>query len=99
VFIELEATPHIWRIEDDFAVSSHTGELAHVHKALVDQYGKVYLHTHLGFGLVHSLDVPRAAQALEIARWTLEEASANALPSDYGYVMSPEKTENKGQRA
>lgn len=99
VFIELEATPHIWRIEDDLAVSSQTGELAHVNKALVDEYGKVYLHTHLGLGLVHSLDVPRAAQALEMDRWTLEEASANALPEHYGYVMSPERTENTHKRA
>jgi hypothetical protein len=63
----------------------------------VDEYGKVYLHTHLGLGLVHSLDVPRAAQALEMDRWTLEEASASRLPGTHGYVMSPEKIENTHQ--
>jgi hypothetical protein len=50
-------------------------------------------------GLVHSLDVPRAAQALEMDRWTLEEASANALTELYGYVMSPERTETTHKRA
>ena len=89
VFIELEITPFIWRIEDDFAVTSHTGELTQVNKALVDEYGKVYLHTHLGLGLVHTLDVSRAAQALEMARWTLEEVNASGLPAYYGYEMSP----------
>jgi hypothetical protein len=93
VFIELEMTPYIWRIEDDFAVTSHTGEWAQVHKALVDEHGKVYLQTTLGLGLVHTLDVPRAAQALEMAQWRLEEAGANDLPGQYGYVMSPEKTQ------
>jgi hypothetical protein len=29
----------------------------------------------------------------------LEEASANALPEHYGYVMSPERTENTHKRA
>jgi hypothetical protein len=93
VFIELETTPFIWRIDDDFAVTSHTGVLTEGNKALVDEYGKVYLHNNLGLGLVHSLDVPRAAQALEMGRWTLEEVSASGLPLDYGYVMSPESKE------
>lgn len=99
VFIELEATPYIWRIADDFAVTSHTGALTQVNKALVDESGKVYLHTRLGLGLVHSLDVPRAAQALEMALWTLEEEKAIRLPEHYGYVISPKHTETTKQRA
>lgn len=99
VFIELEITPYIWRIENDFAVTSQTGMLTQVNKALVDEYGKVYLHTQLGLGLVHTLDVPRVAQALEMDRWSLEEASASELPVYYGYVMSPEMTQNRGKRA
>ena len=99
VYIELEVTPHIWRIEDDFAVTSHTGASATVHKSLVDEYGKLYLHTTLGLGLVHTLDVQRAAQALEMARWTLEDVVADELPAQYGYVMSPQKTKNGIQQA
>jgi hypothetical protein len=99
VFIELEMTPYIWRIDDDFAVTSHTGALTQVRKSLVDEHGKVYLLTKLGFGLVHTLDVPRAAQALEMAQWTLEDAGNSDLPVQYGYVMSPEKTANTGRRA
>lgn len=91
VFIELERTPHIWRIGDDFAVTSHTGISVQVNKSLVDEHGKVYLHTTTGLGLVHTLDVQRAAQALELERWRLEEAVADELPSQYGYVLSPEK--------
>jgi hypothetical protein len=90
VYIELEATPHIWRIGDDFEVTSHTGALAQVNKTLVDNDGKVYLQTPLGLGLVHTLDVPRAAQALEMSHWTLEDVVAIELPDQYGYVMSPQ---------
>ncbi len=99
VYIELEATPHIWHIGDDFAVSSHTGTHAQVKKCLVDDKGKVYLHTSMGLGLVHTLDVPRAAQALELGRWTLEDAVEAQLPAQYGYVMSPQKTDKASQRA
>jgi hypothetical protein len=94
VFIELEVTPHIWRIEDEFAVTSHTGRLVQVHKSLVDEFGKLYLHTSLGLGLVHTLDVQRAAQALEMALWTLEDVVADELPVQYGYVVSPQKNES-----
>ena len=99
VYIELEATPHIWRIGDDFAVSSHTGTWTEVNKCLVDENGKVYLHTTLGLGLVHTLDVPRAAQAIESALWTLEEAVSGDLPAHYGYVMSPQATHQASQHA
>ncbi len=99
VYIELEATPHIWRIGDDFSVSSHTGTWTQVNKSLVDENGKVYLHTTVGLGLVHTLDVPRAAQAIEMERWTLEEVVAGDLPAQYGYVMSPQATHKASQQA
>ena len=97
VYIELEATPHIWRIGDDLTVSSHTGTWTEVNKCLVDENGKVYLHTTLGLGLVHTLDVPRAAQAIESALWSLEETVAGDLPAQYGYVMSPQERHKASQ--
>lgn len=99
VYIELEATPHIWHIGDDLTVSSHTGTWTEVRKCLVDENGKVYLQTALGVGLVHTLDVARAAQAIEAERWTLEEVLEAALPAHYGYVMSPQATHQASQQA
>jgi hypothetical protein len=98
VYIELEATPHIWRIGDDFSVNSHTGSRAQVNKCLVDEKGKVYLHTSLGLGLVHTLDVPRAAQALEMGRWVLEDAIEAELPAQYCYVKSPQEADQQSQQ-
>ena len=91
VYVELEITPHIWRIENDFSVMAHTGVMAEVHKILVDENGRVYLDTTLGLGLVHTLDVARAAQAIEMGRWTLEDAEARELPARYAYELSPFK--------
>lgn len=99
VYIELEATPHIWRIGDDFSVTSHTGTGVTVNKSLVDENGKVYLHTTLGLGLVHTLDVPRAAQSIEMALWTLEEVVAGDVPAHYGFVLSPQEAHKVSQQA
>jgi len=78
-------------------VVAHTGVMAEVHKILVDENGLVYLDTTLGLGLVHTLDVARAAQAIEMGRWTLEDAVAKDLPARYAYELSPIKVKS-GQK-
>lgn len=90
VFVELEITPWIWRVDDDYSVSTHTGLPAQVRRCLLDEMGRVYLETDAGFGLVHSLDMVYAADAIESARWSPEPVSAAALPERYGFVLSPQ---------
>lgn len=91
VYVELEVTPWVWRVQaGDFAVISHTGRVAQVQACLVDTQGWVYLATDLGLGLVHTLDVGIAAQALDAGAWTVQEVSAHDLPVRYGYVQSPQ---------
>lgn len=89
VFVELEATPWVWRIAADFAVTAHTGRAAVFKHCVVDEAGRVYLDTDIGFGLVHTLDVAMAADALEQGRWQMEEVAAQTLPQRYGYRPSP----------
>ena len=57
---------------------------------LMDELGRVYLQTLLGLGLVHTLDVGLAAEALDAGLWTLQECEAQALPERYGFVISPQ---------
>lgn len=90
VFVELEAAPWVWRLDADHVPVAHNGERTHVISCLTDQHGRVYLLTPLGLGLVHTLDVGLAAQALEAGTWTLQECDAQDLPQRYGYVLSPE---------
>jgi len=99
VYIELEITPYIWRIEHDFAVVSHSGVMSEVNKMLVDENGRVYLDTTRGLGLVHTLDVARAAQALEMGRWILEDAASQELPLRYAFELSPLKAKMHQKRA
>lgn len=90
VYVELESTPLIWRLAEDFGVTAHTGMTARPVEALVDAQGHVYLVTDRGMGLVHTQDVGHVARALEDGRWPLREVRREDLPAAYGYVMSPQ---------
>jgi hypothetical protein len=90
VFVELEVTPWVWRVGVHGDVQSHTRQPAEVVQAVTDERGWLYLHTNVGFGVVHTLDVGLAAQVLEDGRWSLQEYPRAELPSRYGYVTSPQ---------
>lgn len=89
VYVELEATPLIWRLGAGCSLASHTGRPASFKAAFVDESGLLYADSDIGFGLVHSLDVGDAAQAIEDGRWTVQEITRAELPSRFGYVLSP----------
>jgi hypothetical protein len=89
VYVELEAAPWVWRIQDDGTVLSHCGQLAQVQSCWVDEAGHLYLHTNLGLGLVHSLDMGLAARAVESGQWQPQEVRQSELPGRFGFVRSP----------
>ena len=97
VYVELEATPFIWRVNlvssgaaPDFEVTAHTGQSARVQRCIIDEHGRVYLDTELGFGLVHTQDMLHVAEAIELGLWVPQEALTHDLPRQFGYVRSPE---------
>jgi hypothetical protein len=91
VYVELQATPWIWRVAGDGAVHAHTGQPAAVRQVYADEQGRVYLQTSGGFGLVHTQDVLAVADALEAGRWrAAEPVRAAELPARFGYVPSPQ---------
>ena len=89
VYVELEATPWVWRVGKDFALQAHDGQDAVCQRCITDEHGWLYLQTSLGFGLVHTQDVALAADAIETGAWTLEEEPRADLEVRYGYVTSP----------
>jgi Protein of unknown function (DUF2946) len=95
VYVELEATPLVWRIAADFSVTAHTGRPARVQRCVVDENGRVYLETDLGFGLVHTQDMLVASDAIEAGLWVPQEFLAADLPTRFKYVRSP-KAHQKG---
>jgi hypothetical protein len=89
VYVELQATPWIWRLASDGSIASHTGQPARMKACFVDEAGRVYLETDLGFGLVHTQDVVQASEAVESGRWRPVDIRCADLPGRFGYVPSP----------
>ena len=90
VYVELEATPWVWRVDADFSIAAHDGRSAQWKACWVDEQGWLYAETSLGFGVVHTQDVGIAAQAIEQGLWTVNDTSLKDLPARYGYVISPQ---------
>ncbi|MBT9466369.1 DUF2946 family protein [Hydrogenophaga sp.] len=95
VYVELEATPWIWRLQPDGRVLSHTGVLVQVQASLLDEAGKLYLVTDLGIGLVHSADMVQAADHVDTGLWSPQGVLAADLPTRGRFVRSPQLTPTK----
>lgn len=98
VFVELEAAPLVWRILPSGEVQGHDWQPAgEIEAVLLDEHGRLLLHTSRALGLVHSQDMLAAADALEAGRWPApEEVRFAELPQRFGFVLSPE-AEHKQQ--
>jgi hypothetical protein len=91
VYLELELTPFVWRLQPDGSVRAHSGQLATVSDSLLDEAGRLYLVTDLGVGLVHSADMALAADAVEAGRWVPHEVRSEEMPEHFGFVRSPQQ--------
>lgn len=89
VYVELEVTPWIWRVQDDLSVYSHTGLPVRPQRCWLDEQGRVYLETDLGLGLVHSLDMTQAAEAVERGLWVPQFMACAQMQEHFAYVRSP----------
>jgi hypothetical protein len=95
VYVELEAAPLIWGVErggdGGFVLQAHSGPTANrVHGSWLDEHGRLFVATELGLGLVRSLDMDVAADAVLQGAWTPEAASFAELPARFGYRLSPQ---------
>ncbi len=95
VFVELQATPLVWRLQPDGQVLDHMGHAAVVQSCWLDDLGWLYLATDLGFGLVHSQDVALAALQIEQGVWRPQDTTQANLETQFGFVKSPELLHNK----
>jgi hypothetical protein len=94
-YVELEAAPWVWRVSATpcgVDVASHTGVAAQPIATWLDEDGRLFLETTLGFGIVHSLDVDGAAQAIDAGRWPPPRTMPFAeMPPAFGYRLSPRR--------
>ena len=89
VFVDLEDTPWIWRLQPDSRVLTHTGTEVQTQDSLLDESGRLYLVTDVGVGLVHSADIALAAEWIEAGRWTPTPIDHAGLPSRWNFVRQP----------
>ncbi len=94
VYVELEAAPWVWRVGTaaGWPVMSHTGLAAAVHSTWLDEQGRLFLDTDLGFGIVHTLDMEPASQAVEAGAWAPQDMAFADMPVRFGYALRPGQT-------
>jgi hypothetical protein len=97
VYVELEAAPLVLGVQwqDGLcAVRSHLqqdGVPLAVQGAWLDEVGRLFLETDAGFGIVRSLDMDGAADALSAGLWPLTELPFAEMPARFGYRLSPQR--------
>ena len=70
-------------------MAAHTGSRRRSQRAVLDEQGRLYLETDLGFGLVHTLDVAQAADAIEQGLWVPEEMTAARIAAALRLRVQP----------
>lgn len=91
VYVELEAAPFVWRVAaQDFSLASHSGLAATLRSAWLDEHGRLFLDTDVGFGLVHTQDMHEAARAVEAGLWHPQPMAYADMPQRFGFVPSPQ---------
>jgi len=93
VYVELEAAPYVWRLaaaaagDGPPAIASHVGAAAAFRSAQLDEHGRLFLDTDAGYGIVHTLDMEAASDAVERGHWTPETVAFADLPARFGYRL------------
>lgn len=95
VYVELEAAPlvlGVQRTDEGYSVQAHTGrDAGAVRSAWLDELGRLFLDTEGGFGLVRSLDMDAAADAVSAGGWAPRPVRFEELPARFGYRLSPQR--------
>jgi len=94
VYVELEAAPWVWRLQRHqtdrpVVLRSHSGVLVQYESAWLDERGRLFIATGLGLGLVHTLDMETAADAIEQGLWQVSDSEFANLPAQFRYRLSP----------
>jgi Protein of unknown function (DUF2946) len=96
VYVELEAAPWVFRLDavagrgaERWRIGSRDGRSATCRGCWTDQQGRLFIDCEIGFGLLHTLDVGIAAQAVDAGDWRPQALDFERMPARFGYVLSP----------
>lgn len=96
VYVSLELAPLVIGVQrqaqEGFLIETHTGQpVKQVRGSWLDELGHLYLETEQGLGVVRSLDMDAAADAIEAFGWVPQEVAATELPGRFGFVLRPQQ--------
>jgi hypothetical protein len=99
VYVELEAAPWVWRVQDaaGWPLVSHTGRPATLRDSWLDEQGRLFADSDIGYGIVHTMDMELAAQAVESGAWQPRELDFAAMPGRFGYQLRPTAVAGPGR--
>ncbi|HYR26421.1 MAG TPA: DUF2946 family protein [Aquabacterium sp.] len=97
VYLQLEAAPLILGVRREgegaavhYVVEAHTEQpVGAVRGCWLDDQGRLFLETQAGLGLVRSMDMAVAAEAIEAGVWQPQEMAFADMPAHFGYVLQP----------
>lgn len=94
VYLQLEAAPWVWRLDEQMlqgaVMHSHTGLATQAQQSFLDEQDRLFISSELGLGLVHSMDMLWAAEALQQGLLTPESRSFAELLSEFQIVLTPQ---------
>lgn len=96
VYVALELAPWVLGVQRGvagFELDAHTGQpVREVFATFVDEQGRLFLSTDLGLGLMRSMDMDVAADALMAGAWPEPDSVAFAeLPARFAYTLRPSR--------
>jgi Protein of unknown function (DUF2946) len=91
VYVQLQAAPYVWRVQDQagWPLESHTGLEAQYKSCWLCDQGRLFIDTDIGYGLVHTMDMGLAAQAVEAGAWQPRDLPFDQMPGRFAYVLQP----------
>ncbi len=89
VYVSVEATPILYRLDESGRLQAHTGAMPHELRAVfADAKGRLFLDTELGTGLVDSQDTAKFAERLVDGEGRkLDERSFDRWTRDEGEIL------------
>ncbi len=90
VYVQLEAAPWVWRLDDAGGVRSHMGLVTEAGPCWLDEHDRLFMATGLGLGIVHSMDMHLAALQVEQGRWAPESTRHAELLARHVVTLEPQ---------
>ena len=107
VYLQLEAAPLVLGVHKlgegaqvRFEVETHMGQpVDEVKSAWLDEEGRLFLETARGLGVVRSLDMDAAADAVAAGVWSPQEMPFAEMAGRFGHCLDPQSLPQMARKA